>query len=516
MIEIIAKWISDAKTEVSSHKNIYLVLSVILIVAFLVRVWRVDQILGFYFDQGRDAKVIWDFWHNGRFFLIGPTTGIEGIFRGPWYYWLIAPWYLLGNGDPVWPSVFLAFTTVVAIALLYVSGTMIGDRVTGIVATVIASFSYYLVQASRWLSNPTPMLLISMILILSMFLVINGKKWAWVLIALMLGMAMQFGSAAEIFYFPAVALFAIWLASRSGQRKNFPNIRIFLIASFLFLIILLPQIIFDIRHDGVLSNAVKQFLFEKESFAGSWKEGIGYRSEIYFDVFSNKIFPTDERLSIWFGVITLGILLFNWRSLISNRRIVVTLLVFISPLIGLLFYQGNYGIIYDYYFTGYYLVFVLILSSVFTSLKPPAGNLLAGIFLLLFLSNNGDILKTYLASSVSGETSILLGNQKQVVDWVYKDVGDRPFNVDVYVPPVIPHAYDYLFLWWGMTRYGGKIPATEQVPLLYTLYEQDPPHPERLEAWYKRQEKIGVIEETVRFGGITVERRERIKVESRE
>lgn len=510
MRKVAAKWISDVKDEFLAYKKIYLTLSVVLLFAFLVRVWRVDQILGFYFDQGRDAKAIWDFWHNGRLFLIGPTTGIEGIFRGPWYYWLIAPWYLLGNGDPVWPAIFLSLTTILAIALLYVLGAMIGGRVTGFVAVAVASFSFYLVQASRWLSNPTPMLLISMVLILSMFLVMEGRRWAWILIGFTLGMAMQFGSAAEVFYFPAVLIFAVI------ERKNLPGIKTFLAAFCLFLITLLPQIIFDLRHSGVLSGAIKEFLFGKGSFSGSFHEVISRRLEIYFSVFSNKIFPTTAGLSTWFSVAGLGIVIFNWKRLISNKRFVAIAIVFIAPLAGLLFYQGNYGNIYDYYFTGYYFVFVLILSSIFTSLNPSLGNLTASVFLLFFLSNNGDILKTYLNSDVSLKSSIFLGNQKQAVDWVYRDAKDKNFNVDVYVPPVITHAYDYLFLWRGNTRHNGKIPATEQIPLLYTLYEEDPPHPERLEEWYKRQEGIGEIKETVRFGAITVERRERIKAESRE
>src|SRR3989304_9915370 len=84
----------------------------LLFLAFLIRVYRIDSFLGFYFDQGRDAKVIWDFWHQGKFFLIGPTTGIEGVFRGPWYYWFIAPFYLLGKGNPEAASIWLSLTSV--------------------------------------------------------------------------------------------------------------------------------------------------------------------------------------------------------------------------------------------------------------------------------------------------------------------------------------------------------------------------------------------------------------------
>ena len=37
---------------------------------FFVRIYRLDQLIGFYFDQGRDALVIWRLWHEGKLFLI--------------------------------------------------------------------------------------------------------------------------------------------------------------------------------------------------------------------------------------------------------------------------------------------------------------------------------------------------------------------------------------------------------------------------------------------------------------
>src|SRR3989337_859181 len=112
----------------------------ILLLAFFVRVYRIDKLLGFYFDQGRDALVIWDFWKNGKLFLIGPTTGIEGVFRGPWYYWLITPFYILGKGNPVWPSVFLSLTTVVGIFLAYKLADKLAGKWAGIIAAIVGSF----------------------------------------------------------------------------------------------------------------------------------------------------------------------------------------------------------------------------------------------------------------------------------------------------------------------------------------------------------------------------------------
>ena len=107
-----------------------------------------------------------------------------------------------------------------------------------------------------------------------------------------------------------------------------------------------------------------------------------------------------------------------------------------------------------------------------------------------------------------------MGNELQAVNWVFENSKERGvFNIDVYVPPVIPYSYDYLFLWQGTRRCGDNLCGLlwdEQTPLLYTLYEVDPPHPWRLEAWLDRQEGIGVVEEEVSFGGIIVQRRSRI------
>ncbi len=76
----------------------------ILAISLFLRTFRTTEYLGFWYDQGRDALIIADLLENKKWFLIGPTTGIEGIFLGPFYYYFIAPFYLLGNGDPAYPA----------------------------------------------------------------------------------------------------------------------------------------------------------------------------------------------------------------------------------------------------------------------------------------------------------------------------------------------------------------------------------------------------------------------------
>jgi len=497
---------SKLKNEIRSHKILYVCLFAVLLGGMFVRVWNIQNSLGFYFDQGRDALVIWDFWHKGKLFLVGPTTGIAGIFRGPFYYYLIAPFYLLGGGDPVWPSVFLSLTTIAAIALMFYLAQKMQNRVTGLFAAAIACFSFYIVLAGRWLSNPTPMLLFSMVLVWLMVLVTEGKKWAWPLISFVAGLSLfHFGSSGEFFYFPALAVFFLW------QRKNWPTRNQFVLSILAFFVTASPLLLFDVRHGGILRSNISQFLVGEQSFKVSFWEVVRTRLNFYYDVFTSKIFHWRQRVEVMVLVVMAAVFVLNLKSLWNNAKTRILIILILSPMVGLLFFQGNFGNIYDYYLTGYYLIFILLFALVLGRIWQLNifGKAFVFFFFYLFWQLNWGITLSRVSDMMDGPYSIGFRNEKLALDWVYEDAGGREFNVDVYVPPVIPYAYDYLFKWLGTTKYG-YLPKEEQIGLLYTIYEQDESHPDRIGAWFLRQDGIGRVEEEVRFGGIGVQRRSRI------
>jgi len=227
-----------------------LLVLIILLLAFILRTYRIEALLDFHYDQGRDAKIIWDMWHSGKFFLIGPTTGLEGIFLGPFYYYLIAPFYLMGGGNPVIPSLFLSFLVTLSLYVLYLVGTEIGGKVTGFVALVVATFSNHLIFSGRWLSNPTPIYLTSISIFYLMILVIKKpKSYYWYLIYLFVGLSLQFELASAVFYLPILLIFTVW-------QRNKINLKTFLISGFLLLLTLVPQIWFNFKHDNILLNNI--------------------------------------------------------------------------------------------------------------------------------------------------------------------------------------------------------------------------------------------------------------------
>lgn len=229
-----------------------LLVLIILLCAFVVRIYRIEALLDFHYDQGRDAKIIWDLWHNGKLFLIGPTTGLDGIFLGPFYYYLIAIPYYLSAGNPVIVSIFLSFLVTLSLFVLYLTGVEIGGKITGFTALLIGSFSNYLIFSGRWLSNPTPIYLTSILIFYSFVKLIKTKKispnW-WYLSYFLVGVSTHFELASAIFYLPILFIFTFW------QRKKI-NLKTFTIAIAFLFITFIPQLWFNFKHDNILVNNI--------------------------------------------------------------------------------------------------------------------------------------------------------------------------------------------------------------------------------------------------------------------
>lgn len=520
-------WFERLSNEIKSHRFIYLVLATTFIGGLFIRSYRTDQLLNFYYDQGRDALKVWDFWHHGDLMLIGPTTGIAGIFRGPFYFYLIAPFYLLSGGSPILPAYMLATISMIAVLLAYYLGWKIHSRIAGLIVAIISSFSYFIMTAGRWLSNPTPMLLLSMILVWSMLVIANEKDkkssksgWSWVVVSLVSGLSLwHFGSSGELFYFPALIIFFLWQLGifdrqkRKKWRMRLPRWKYMIISACAFLFTMAPLIVFDFLSDHLQSRNIAKFVFEDESFRVDFYTVFQERLFYFYNTFCSNIFHglgSQERYLLLIAAVLFIIFL---PKLIKNDGFKILLILLISPIVGMLFFQGNYGNIYGYYMTGYYMIFLLVFAIVLAQAwKHLPGKIYVLIFFYIFFSSNIPVIQMRAEVDTSNPQSIVFANQIDAVEWIFEDADGRDFNVDVYVPPVIPYAYDYLFTWLGSTKYN-NVPMVDQIDLLYTLAEDDPPHPERLQAWEDRQADIGAVEETEEFGGITVKRRKRIEYE---
>lgn len=481
-----------------------LVILAILIVAFILRIYRLDMLLGFYYDQGRDALVIRDFLYSHKLFLVGPTTGVEGIFLGPLFYLTLLPWYWLGGGDPVFPAIYQAATTVISLFVLAKVGAEMFGKRTSFVFLLLGSFSYWIVVASRWLANPTQLMLASSLAILGLWRVVQGNNRYWLLIVLTVSAGLQFEAASATFFLPAIAVFLLL------NRKTFPKLTIALASLGIFVLFFLPQVLFDFRHDHILFKSFSRFLISEHSFqVTGFISQLQNRASFLSGALLNKLFPNPATITpLVVGFLAVSALVF--RKLFKEKSTQILLIWLVTPIIGLTVYRGNHGYVWDYYLTGVYLVFLLLVSAFVTAWwENWWGKVMVISFMSIFFWANLPPFINFTAG-VDGPTHVTLGNEKMAVDWLLDDVKatNTQFNVDVYVPPVIAYSYDYLLWWQGNQK--KTVQTDKLVPRLYTLYEVDPPHPERLSVWLKRQDTIGSVDKVATFGGVTVERRTRI------
>jgi len=479
---------------------------IIWVLGFFLRCYRQSLLLPFYYDQGRDAKIAADIIALKNFPAIGPTTGINGLFLGPFWYYLITPGYFIGQGNPVIASYFIAFLESLTIPLIFYLVNKYWRRDTAYLAAILWAFSHYLIRSSRWFSNPSPlptMVLILMILLIKIF---KDKKYHYLpWVALIFGISLQLEAASAIFFFPIIFIFA--LINFSLLKKIKPLTWIKSIVA--FGILLLPQLAFEIKNHFLISRNFLSFLTGRvnsdtgKSWAIPTFNFLTTRLNAYYQNFFSKLDTNVTQFSMFFLIVFIIGLFFLIKKYNDNILVRLQLLWLFVPLFLLLFFVGNYGNLYDYYLTGFFPAFIILFAVIITLPKNIFYYLLLLFLTIVYFINGTYIpLKNYLSAGIDGPQNITYGNEILAVDYVCKKNSQEPGNYDVYVPPVIAHAYEYLFRWRQSNGLCSSF-ISERNSNLYIIYEVDPPHPERLNNWFDKYKQDKLIHEEF-FGGVRV------------
>lgn len=88
---------------VMAKKKYALILLLFIILGLYLRIsGTLNGYFAFTFDQGRDFLQLYDLVYRHKLSLIGPPTGIDGVFHGVWWYWFLAPLFLSQPEIPLW------------------------------------------------------------------------------------------------------------------------------------------------------------------------------------------------------------------------------------------------------------------------------------------------------------------------------------------------------------------------------------------------------------------------------
>lgn len=302
-------------------------------------------------DQGRDIIIVRDFLKNGNLFFIGPQTSIGNMYLGPFYYYLIAPALLLSNFNPVGPAIFIALLSVVTAYLIFCISKKWFNPRAAYIATFLYAISPTAIKFSNFSWNPNVMPLFALLFIYFM----TEKRYVWASVA--------FAMCLNSHYLALILLplaFLIWLKDYSKK-----SIKTTLIAIAVFALSLVPQLLFDIKHQGQNIKALLTFFSERETTVNlKVYKSLPVIPELFNQINTSLLAGKDETFGIIVSIILfLGIIYLFIRH--KNKKFTYCVLWYLFGLIGLGLYKQH---IYDHYFGFLFPVLFMLIGYLISKL----------------------------------------------------------------------------------------------------------------------------------------------------
>lgn len=483
----------------------WILFSIILLLGFLLRAQ--ETLSGnylFLLDQGRDMMAVKSIVYDHHLTLIGPYTTLQGVFQGPFWYYLLAISTFLTGGNP-WGGVILSL--IISMATIVVAFFFM-KKLFGLRAAFIAMFLLAVcpeaVAAATYAWNPHPMWLLLTVYIFSFYLLTQGRKKlhfvVWPTVALMF----SFQTALGTFIFLSSIVYLLLFGRKLLKSKQF------FLGVLSFLLLLSPQILFDLRHNFLMSKSVVFMSAGSAQGAGGFLSHLAttFKDHFYnFSVNFNSSFNGLIFSGVAFYLLISGVLFGKQAKLLKENEyrfiILVLRLVLIIFLLLLLYQQP----LRAWFLTGFEVMFLFPLAVILARLwERSFGKVL---LIILFLITLGIIIpriyNLYRYPDYGGVAKVK--GKLDTIDYIYKDAKGKPENILVFTPPINTDAYDYLIWWKGRNVYN-YVPGKEKEGIFYLLIEPDSGQPWTYKGWIETVIKSGqVIFETRLPSGLIVQKR---------
>ncbi len=402
----------------------------------------------FNMDNARDFVDVREMVEVGKLRLIGPTSAIDGLYTGPLWYYLLAIPYLLSGGNP-YAAILMQFIfwAIGGFYLLKLIQRYSKWLIVPIGLIWIAS--NYVVLANVYSFNPNPVLLLTPLLIYSLVECIGEKKDKWIIIAWALAAAFFNLEMNAGFFIPFIILISIlWF-----DKKLFKN-KFFWIGVFVFILSLLPQILFDLRHQFVMSKALINFLTESKN-SSDILQRIGLTADMFHRVLEATLM-NQKQLTYFLEILFFLIFIKNIFAKNSKNYIFyISSLFFLIPFLGYLIIPVTVNMWHlgDFSASALILIGFILFSSWKSNLLGKVVSFFLSITIIYFSFLN----IFYSFTTNFGKPSLdpsEYSNEIKAIDYVYKEAKGQDFKVYTYLPSVYDYPYQYLFWWYGRKKYG--------------------------------------------------------------
>lgn len=222
-------------------------------IAVFLRLFNIESFATFLGDQGRDALIMQDIATLRHFPAIGPPTSVGLVYMGPFFYYLMAPFLLVANFNPLGLAIGTAILSIVA---LVVVGGMVGhytNRNTALLFMLVVTFSSVLIDSAKYAWNPNLLPYFAFATFFFYYTMLTKNNYiAGFLTGLCFGFSIQLHPLVLLTAIP-LGLGVLFTLFRAKEKKIYISM---LIAVLGFILAISPLIIFDLRHDFINTHSL--------------------------------------------------------------------------------------------------------------------------------------------------------------------------------------------------------------------------------------------------------------------
>ncbi|RJQ25344.1 hypothetical protein C4577_06085 [Candidatus Parcubacteria bacterium] len=401
--------------------------------------------------------------------LIGPSS-TTGLFHGPLWTYINYPAYAIGQGDPVvvgWG--WISFIILFLISSYYIGKNLFDSR-TGYLFTLMLSI--YSVYIAKNLYNPHGAFFLVPAFFFFFIRYIETLKVKYLIIHVLLtGMIIQFQMAIGI---PFLILSFLYIALLTIKSQKYLH----LLSFSLILLTLSNFLIFNLRHESLLSQQVMKFITSGSSGYHHILQMLEQRFR--FMVGGAEILRVDPGNINYILFLILIVFLVFQIVQNKNKKIYFSFLYFYFGYLIISNLNGG-GLLYFYLFPLFPLVF-LIFSS-FSNSKYP--KVFMGIFFVIFLLNTFNALDFDIKSSYHsmGKSEWSWMFYKKLALEVF--TGKEEFGYFVYSPDVVGYRPKYA-LFYTEKLYPHKAIYFQKKPVTYLIIAPPPSNnPYMKDEWWR-------------------------------
>ncbi len=334
-------------------RNNWLLILIILLGLFF-RTFQIVERFEFAHDGDLYSWIIKDMVVDHHFRLIGQLTTAPGVFIGPSFYYLLTPFFVLFNMDPVGTLIPITILGVLTIFSYYIVFSRLFSKNTGLIAAFLHAVLLSPVIFDRAVVPSTPTHLWMVWYFYVILNLVRGNFKVLPLLGILIGLIWHI-HVALIPPLLAVPIALILAKKFPVKSEVFKFLIVFLITSS-------PLLIFEIKHNfSQTISLINNLSLDQGGGKGVEKLNLVL---IYLGRNISRLFLYPQMLPqitwrAWFFIILLPVGFFLRQNILKVKEIIV-----LSFWMGgvIFFYTFSPVILSEYYFTNLEVIFMMIVS----------------------------------------------------------------------------------------------------------------------------------------------------------